>query len=58
MITEGHVNAYTDLPLADGRSAVFSASSQAAEIVLLKDDSIVARQPIRLLPGAPNLLRL
>lgn len=58
VITEGHVNAYTDLPLVNGRSAVFSASSQAAEIVLLKDEEVVARQPIRLVPGAPNVLRL
>ncbi|MEO6710422.1 MAG: carboxypeptidase-like regulatory domain-containing protein, partial [Planctomycetota bacterium] len=58
VIARGSTNAYTSMPLVDGRSGVFSTSSAARTIVLLKDGEVVRSSPIRLRSDGPNLVEL
>lgn len=56
VISSGHVNAYTDVDLADGRSEVVSVSSAARTLVLLKGGEPVERVAIQLTPDGVNRL--
>jgi hypothetical protein len=54
---QGTTNAYTSMPLAEGRSAVVSVSSKARTLVLFKNESAVARIPLDLVPDEVNVVR-
>lgn len=57
-IEPGSVNAFTEVPLVDGRSGVLSASSTARTLLLLRNDAVVREVPIRLRGGETNLIEL
>ncbi|MCC6406782.1 MAG: sigma-70 family RNA polymerase sigma factor [Planctomycetes bacterium] len=48
VIRGGSVNAYTEIEVIDGRTAVFSVSSEARTLVLFSGDVEVARAPLAL----------
>lgn len=56
VLAAGSTNAYTDLPLHDGASQVFSLSSRARQLVLLKAGQPVDAVDVALQPGRVNLL--
>lgn len=45
------------MPILDGRSAVISLDEDAATLVLERGAEEVARMPLHLVPGAPNVVR-
>ena len=45
------------MPILDGRSAVISLDEDAATLVLERGEDEVARMPLHLVPGAPNVVR-
>jgi hypothetical protein len=56
VLAAGSTNAYTDLPLHGGASQVFSLSSRARTIVLLKDGAPVGELVVDLQPGRVNVV--
>ncbi len=58
LITQGSVNAYTDVGLVDGRSGVVSVSSAARTLVLLHGEQVVETHAIDLLEDEINVLEL
>jgi len=58
VLTEGSMNAWTSMPLVDGRSGVLSVSSRASELVLLKGGVEVETRPLDLVPGDVNRVEL
>jgi RNA polymerase sigma factor (sigma-70 family) len=46
-----------DMPIRDGRSDVISVADTAATLVLYREEEEVARVPLNLSPGEPNLVR-
>ena len=58
VIRDGSFNAYTSVPLVDGRSGVVSVSSTAGELLLLDtDEELVEGMPITLVPGEVTVLQ-
>ncbi len=57
-ISPGHMNAFTEGPLVDGRSGVLAVSSAARTLVLLKDDLEVSRHPLALSASRVNRIEL
>ncbi|HUR27904.1 MAG TPA: sigma-70 family RNA polymerase sigma factor [Planctomycetota bacterium] len=58
VIARGSTNAYTSVPIVDGRSGVVSTSSAARTVDLYKDGVLVKSAPIRLRAGIPNLVEM
>lgn len=58
VLTEGSVNAWTSVPLVDGRSGVVSLSSRARVLELYKDGVVVETRALDLLPGDVNRIEL
>lgn len=58
VITQGGINAYTDVALVDGRSGVVSVSSAARTLVLLKGDKVIETHAIDLAEDTINVLEL
>jgi RNA polymerase sigma-70 factor (ECF subfamily) len=52
VLSQGNVNAYTDVPLVAGRSGVVSVSPRARTLVLLKDGEPVEQRALELVPGS------
>ena len=46
-----------EMPVIDGRSAVISLDDRATTLVLLRGTKVVARLPLSLAPGDPNVVR-
>jgi hypothetical protein len=57
VISGGSTNAFTSMPLTQGRSEVVSTSSQTRTLLLLKDGKEVERIALDLAPGDVNLIR-
>jgi RNA polymerase sigma-70 factor (ECF subfamily) len=58
LITQGSVNAYTDVGLVEGRSGVVSVSSAARTLVLLDGEKVVETHAIDLVEDQINVLEL
>jgi protocatechuate 3,4-dioxygenase beta subunit len=58
LITQGSVNAYTDIALVEGRSGVVSVSSAARTLLLLDGEKVVETHAIDLSPDEINVLEL
>jgi hypothetical protein len=58
VLTEGSVNAWTGVPLVEGRSGVVSVSSRARQLRLFKDGALVETRALDLLPGDVNRIEL
>jgi hypothetical protein len=56
VLAAGSTNAYTDLALHAGKSPVFSLSSRAKKIVLLRDGNPVDSIAVELQTGIVNLV--
>ncbi len=54
VLTEGSVNAWTDVALVEGRSGVVSVSSRARMLQLFKDGALVDTLDLDLIPGEVN----
>jgi RNA polymerase sigma-70 factor (ECF subfamily) len=52
MLSAGHFNAYTDVPLVDGRSGVVSVSPRTRTLLLLKNGELVEKRDLELVPGS------
>jgi hypothetical protein len=57
-LESGSVNATTHAPIVEGRTAVLSASSAAATLLLFKGDEVVKRTSIRLRSDGINRIEL
>lgn len=58
LLSEGSVNAFTDVPLIDGKSGVVSISSEARELQFLQDGEVQESVRIDPVPGEVNLVEL
>jgi len=58
VLTEGSTNAWTGVPLVQGRSGVVSVSSRARELLLKKNGVVVEKRPLDLVPGEVNRIEL
>jgi hypothetical protein len=52
ILSEGHFNAYTDVPLVGGRSGVVSVGPRTHTLVLLKNGQPVEAHALELVPGS------
>ncbi|NOT31471.1 MAG: carboxypeptidase regulatory-like domain-containing protein, partial [Planctomycetes bacterium] len=58
VLTEGSANAWTGVPLVQGRSGVVSVSSRARVLKLLKAGALVETRALDLVPGEVNRIEL
>ena len=58
VLTEGSTNAWTGVPLVQGRSGVVSVSSRARTLKLFKDGALAETRALDLLPGDVNRIEL
>jgi RNA polymerase sigma-70 factor (ECF subfamily) len=52
VLSEGHFNAFTDVPLVAGRSGVVAVSPRTRTLVLLKSGQPVEKHALELVPGS------
>jgi RNA polymerase sigma-70 factor (ECF subfamily) len=52
VLSEGHFNAYTDVPLVAGRSGVVAVSPRTRTLLLLKNGATVEKHALELVPGS------